>query len=115
MKINPTKCPGTIWDYANGGDKIWLKRNHPATYPDKIPHDFIQVFTNKGDIVLDPMCGSGSTLVAADILVRSFVGIDISQEYCDLSQKRLDYKQTNLVDGFKNIKEDKYSKPSIPQ
>jgi len=106
MRINPTKCPGTIWDYANGGDKIWLKRNHPATYPDKIPYDFIRVFTNEGDFVLDPMCGSGSTLVAAEVLGRNFVGIDISEEYCDLSQQRLDYHQTNLVEGFKNIKEE---------
>ena len=104
--INETKCPGTLWDYANGGDKIWLKRNHPATFPDKIPYDFIQVFTEVGDLVLDPMCGSGSTLVTAKALSRNYVGIDISEDYCKLSKQRVDKLQTNVIQGFKNEKKD---------
>ncbi len=104
MVINDTKCPGTIWDYGNGGDKIWMKRQHPAVYPDKIPHDFIQVFTNEGDLILDPMCGSGSTLVSAKALNRNYIGIDISQEYCELSKQRVDILETNVVSGFKNKK-----------
>lgn len=47
--INDVKCPGTIWDYANGGDKNKLKRKHPAVFPDKIPNDLIQVFCPEGD------------------------------------------------------------------
>ena len=103
MTINDTKCPGTIWDYANGGDKIALKRLHPATYPDKIPFDFISVFTNEGDLVLDPMMGSGSTLITAEILKRNYVGIDISDDYCNLAKKRIHYMQTNMLENFKNI------------
>ncbi len=104
MTINPTKCPGTIWSYANGGDKVALKRQHPAAYPDKIPHDFIQVFTQKGDLVLDPMVGSGSTAIAAHLLDRKYIGIDISAEYCALAKERIDSMQSNLVAGFKNTK-----------
>ncbi len=103
MKINPAKCPGTIWNYANGGDKVALKRNHPASFPDKIPYDFIRVFTQKGDAVLDPMVGSGSTAIAAHLLGRKYVGIDISRDYCDLAQERIDKMQSNMADGFKNI------------
>lgn len=102
MIINDTKCPGTIWDYGNGGDKIWMKRRHPAAYPDKIPYDFIQVFTNEGDLILDPMCGSGSTLVAARALNRNYIGIDISKEYCQLSKDRVNILETNVIEGFKN-------------
>ena len=102
IKINPTKCPGTLWDYSNGGDKIWLKRTHPATFPDKIPYDLIQVFTEPDDLVLDPMCGSGSTLVTAKVLGRNYVGVDISKDYCNLSQSRVNSLQTNVVEGFKN-------------
>ena len=105
MKINLTKCPGTIMDYSNGGDKIFLKREHPATFPDKIPYDFIRVFTQKGDLILDPMCGSGSTLITAKTLKRNFYGIDISQDYCDLSKKRIQENQTNTIKGFKNNRE----------
>lgn len=105
MIINPTKCPGTIWNYANGGDKVAMKRKHPAAYPDKIPYDFIQVFSGSGDVVLDPMVGSGSTAIAAHLLGRKYVGIDISPEYCKLARARIEANQSNMADGFKNDKD----------
>jgi DNA modification methylase len=98
MIINPMKCPGTIWNYANGGDKNRVKRNHPATFPDKIPYDFIQVFSKPGDLILDPMCGSGSTCIAAKKLGRNYVGIDISREYCDIAIERITNDETSLTD-----------------
>ncbi|MGR3914771.1 MAG: site-specific DNA-methyltransferase, partial [Gammaproteobacteria bacterium] len=104
LTINARKCPGTIWNYANGGDKVALKRAHPAVFPDKIPFDFIRVFTRKGDAVLDPMVGSGSTAVAAHLLGRRYVGIDISREYCELAAARIATMQSNLAPGFKNAK-----------
>lgn len=88
--INQMKCRGTIWDYLNAGDKNLLKRKHPAVFPDKIPFDFIQCFCPPNGIVLDPFVGSGSTTVSAKKLNRNFIGIDLSKEYCDLAQKRLD-------------------------
>ena len=96
FEINLLKCPGTIWDYSNGGDKNKVKRQHPATYPDKIPYDFIQVFTETDGVILDPMVGSGSTCVAAKVLGRKYVGIDISQEYCDIANERLNNDETSL-------------------
>ena len=96
FEINLLKCPGTIWDYSNGGDKNRVKRQHPATFPDKIPYDFIQVFTKEGDIVLDPMVGSGSTCVAAKKLNRRYVGIDISEEYCNIAINRIENGETSL-------------------
>ena len=102
LKINGTKCPGTIWDFANGGDKVHLKRRHPATFPDKIPYQFIQLFTEKGGWVLDPMVGSGSTAVTAHLLGRKYVGIDISAEYCALARQRIEALQSNMAPGFKN-------------
>lgn len=96
FEINLLKCPGTIWDYSNGGDKNKIKRQHPATFPDKIPYDFIQVFTKEGDVVLDPMNGSGSTCIAAKKLNRRFVGIDISSEYCEIAKNRLENNETSL-------------------
>lgn len=90
IKINAMKCRGTVWEYMTAGDGTRLKHEHPATYPDKLPVDFINTFCPKGGVVLDPMCGSGTTLLAARNLKRKYIGIDISKEYCKLSEKRLE-------------------------
>ena len=95
ITINPTKCRGTVWEYLTAGDGTRLKHKHPATFPDKLPLDFIQCFCPKDGIVLDPMCGSGTTLLAAKTLGRNFIGIDVSPEYCDLSKQRLSEELPN--------------------
>lgn len=89
-EINPMKCRGTVWDYLMAGDKNPLKRRHPAVFPDKIPFDFIKCFCPEGGVVLDPFVGSGSTAVMAKVLERKYIGIDISREYCDLAEERLE-------------------------
>jgi len=87
--INLMKCRGTVWDYLMAGDKDELKRKHPAVFPDKIPLDFIQCFCPPKGVVLDPFIGCGSTAVAAKQLKRNYIGIDISEEYCDLARERI--------------------------
>lgn len=87
--INKLKCPGTVWNYLNAGDKNKLKRKHPAVFPDKIPADLIQVFCPPDGVVLDPFMGSGSTAVMAKKYGRDFIGFEIEQEYCDLANERL--------------------------
>lgn len=62
---------------------------HPAIYPVKVVEEFIKLLTQKGDIVLDPFVGSGSTAVAAFQNQRGYIGFDISPEYCAYAQKRL--------------------------
>ena len=83
------KCRGTIWEYLTAGDGSRLKHQHPATFPDRLPHDFIQCFCPENGIVLDPFVGSGTTPLAAIELNRKYIGIDISPEYCELSRKRI--------------------------
>ena len=103
--VQATKCPGTVWDIANGGDKVFMKRKHPAAYPDELPYRFIKMFTEQGDIVLDPMVGSGSTAVTAKMLGRRFFGVDVSDEYCALARQRVETMQTNMMPGFQNLKQ----------
>ncbi|MBD2076240.1 site-specific DNA-methyltransferase [Phormidium sp. FACHB-592] len=64
-------------------------KGHSAAYPVELPSWFIKLFTQSGDVVLDPFMGSGTTAVACEKLARSFVGIDVSDEYCELARHRL--------------------------
>lgn len=62
---------------------------HPAPFPEELPRRLIELYTYKGDMVLDPFCGSGTTCLAARRAGRRFVGYDISSEYCRLAETRL--------------------------
>lgn len=90
IKINLMKCRGTIWEYLTAGDGSRLKHQHPATFPNQLPYDFIQCFCPKGGIVLDPFVGSGTTAVAAKNLERQYIGIDIASDYCAIARKRME-------------------------
>jgi DNA modification methylase len=65
------------------------KKKHPATFPIALPAHFIKLFTHKGELVLDPFVGSGTTLVAAQDLERNAVGFDLKKEYVKLSHSRI--------------------------
>ncbi len=62
---------------------------HPASFPESLPDWFIRLFTDPGDLVLDPFAGAGTTLIAAYKLQRSSIGIDLADDYCKLMRTRL--------------------------
>lgn len=64
--------------------------NHNATFPEELVRRCIRAFTKKGDLVLDPYNGVGTTTVVAQAMNRSFIGIDISRQYCKTAAKRCD-------------------------
>lgn len=77
-----------IWRiHSSKNDDPHLK--HPAKFPEKLANDHIISWSNPGDLVFDPMCGSGTTCKMAKINRRDYIGIDISQEYCDIAVKRV--------------------------
>jgi len=76
-------------------------QQHSAVFPVALPEWFIRLFTKPGDLVLDPFNGSGTTCVAAKLLNRDYLGIDLNQEYCELAVKRLQQK-ININGGNNN-------------
>lgn len=79
-----------IWRYTTGAgfsssDKESTK--HPAIFPEKLAEDHILSWSNEGDIVLDPFVGSGTTCKMAKKNGRKYIGIDISEDYCQLARK----------------------------
>ena len=81
-----------VWKYSTGlncstKDKEAFK--HPAIFPEKLAEDHIKSWSNEGDIVLDPMCGSGTTCKMAILNNRKFIGIDVSEEYVKIAEARI--------------------------
>lgn len=93
IKPVPKTSPrNNIWRYVVGngyGQKDKIAYKHPATFPEFLAKDHILSWSNEEDIVLDPMCGSGTTCRMAKQLNRNFIGIDISDEYCNLARDLL--------------------------
>jgi site-specific DNA-methyltransferase (adenine-specific) len=75
-----------VWDLAPVPPR---KVDHPAPYPEEIPHRLIRMFTNPGEWILDPFNGAGATSKAAFDLGRCALGFDIEKKYVDLAKKRL--------------------------
>ena len=70
---------------------------HPCQLPEKLLERIILLTTDPGDIILDPMCGTGTTLVVAKKLNRHFIGIDIDPIYVEISRKRLSAVSSQLL------------------
>ena len=80
-----------IWDLAPVPPR---SVDHPAPYPEDLPHRLIRMLTNEGDVVLDPFNGAGATTKAAYDLGRIGVGFDLSEQYLDYAMARIDARTT---------------------
>lgn len=78
-----------VWDIPFLNPKAKERSGYPTQKPVVLLERIIQISTNAGDIVLDPFCGSGTTLVAAALLDRRGIGMDISDDAVELARKRL--------------------------
>ncbi len=75
-----------VWTFSGESKK---KVGHPAPFPVELPRRCIKLFSFVGDTVLDPFLGSGSTLIAAALLDRKGIGVEIDENYCNLAKKRV--------------------------
>ena len=83
-----------LWTF-NGESK--KRTGHPAPFPIELPQRCIKLFSFVDDVVLDPLLGSGTTLIATALNNRKGIGIDIDLEYCKLAKKRL-IKEARIFD-----------------
>jgi site-specific DNA-methyltransferase (adenine-specific) len=85
----------SVWaQVSDGSESIWSMTtetgvNHPAPFPEELPRRLMLLYTQPGDVVLDPFMGSGSTAVAAVMEDRHYVGYEISPEYCRDAEERV--------------------------
>ena len=82
------------WDIAP--ENNMKKYGHPAMFPEELAERVIKLFSFRGDVVLDPFNGVGTTTVVAKRLGRRHIGIDISEEYCKKAEERLKTVQESL-------------------
>jgi DNA modification methylase len=64
-------------------------RFHPAQFPEALARDHILSWSNEGDVVLDPFSGSGTTAKMSKHNGRRYIGIEISEDYCEIAAERL--------------------------
>jgi DNA modification methylase len=96
------KSQVAIWEFSYEKRDIRDKDIHPAVFPIALPKKCIELFTHKGELVLDPFAGIGTTLIAAKDLERNAVGFDLNEKYVEFANKRLaELPQT--LDGTKQI------------
>jgi DNA modification methylase len=72
--------------------KRGIQQDHPASFPEALANDHIRTWANAGDTILDPMMGSGTTGKMARINGCKFIGIEISEKYCEIAAKRLEQR-----------------------
>lgn len=99
-ELKKEKTRTNIWAYAVGyggttTDKIAFE--HPAVFPEKLAEEHILSWSNPGDLVFDPMCGSGTTGKMALTHKRRFIGVDISKEYITIAKKRIEMLNMKLL------------------
>jgi site-specific DNA-methyltransferase (adenine-specific) len=76
----------SVWTFPAERAK---KVGHPAPFPLELPRRLIELYTFKGDIVLDPFCGGGSSCIAAVVSGRKYVGYEIKEQYVELTERRI--------------------------
>ena len=82
------------------------RKFHPAAFPEEIPYRLIQLYSNVGDLILDPFVGSGQTTKMAKFLKRKYIGVDKSAKYVKIAKRRTGGSQSlrkmQLVPYWKN-------------
>lgn len=90
-RANPKgRVPDDVWTFSRVcGTFKERQGRHPCQMPESLLERIIRASSNEGDLVLDPFCGTGTTLAVAQKFGRNYIGIEISPKYCELSRRRM--------------------------
>jgi DNA modification methylase len=91
--IKESKLRSNIWHYSV---KHVKPIGHPATFPFRLAADHVATWTEEGDTVLDPFCGSGTTGMAALAAGRNFIGVELDPTYAALARSRIEAASSTL-------------------
>jgi DNA modification methylase len=98
----------TVWSFPNRGDWATHLGNYRGNWSPYIPRNLIDKFTKPGDLVLDPMVGSGTTLVECKLMQRNCIGVDINVNALMLSFNRLNFRYNPLNESYTEPKIELY-------
>lgn len=87
MVVNEYKILTNVWDCSSVHKNE--KTSHPAQFPEELCKRHILTWSNEYDKILDPFMGSGTTAKMAILNNRNYIGFEISKEYCDISEQRI--------------------------
>lgn len=88
----------SIWSFEARGNWATHKGDYRGNCSPQVPKNLILKYTKEGDIVLDPFCGSGTTIIECKLLNRKGIGIDINEESLKLTKNRLDFNYENTYE-----------------
>ncbi len=105
-------------DFNNWFQQIWnipgaSTRNHPAPFPLELAIRIIKMFSFVGDTVLDPFCGTGTTMIASIRSGRNSIGVEIEPEYCRMSARHLKAETATLFDNHVQLRFEKVETQSM--
>ena len=106
-------------DFNNWFQQIWnipgaSTRNHPAPFPLELAIRIVKMFSFVGDTVLDPFCGTGTTMIASIRSGRNSIGVEIEPEYCRMAARQLKAEASTLFNNI-HLKFEKVEKPPMGQ
>ncbi len=115
----PSESSMTREDFMENTLDVWeipaesaTRVGHPAPFPIELPARLIELYTYRGDLVLDPFAGSGTTAVAAVRAGRHFVGYDLDATYIELAEARVEEERRRLSTEL--VAAPKVSLPAVP-
>ena len=86
----------TVWSFPKRGDWATHKGNYRGNWPPQLARNIIMRYSKPGEVVLDQMCGSGTTLVECKLLGRNAIGVDINMSCIMLTRDRLNFNYQTL-------------------
>lgn len=88
----------TIWSFKKRGNWATHKGDYRGNCPPQVPRNLILKYTKENDIVLDPFCGSGTTMIECKLLNRKGVGVDVNTKALNITKNRLDFKYNTIYE-----------------